>query len=187
MAFAFFLCVIQGPSPAFDLTTARDRVIGILIGNVVVYLVFTNLWPISVGKRIDPAIAALLRQLSAMMTADPQSRRALASQAQSALAEIETDIDLAGYEPSTVRPTEAWLSARRHVIADIGAVGSALLLSADSDATTRTQIANRLGTLAGRFAASEPHSPTNPQVEWNTSPLLHIIDASLLRLEAAPI
>ena len=61
IAFAFFLCVIQGPSPAFDLSTARDRVIGILIGNVVAYLVFTNVWPVSVGKRIDPAIAALLR------------------------------------------------------------------------------------------------------------------------------
>jgi multidrug resistance protein MdtO len=187
MAFAFFLCVIQGPSPAFDLTTARDRVIGILIGNVVVYLVFTNLWPISVGKRIDPAIAALLRQLSAMMTADPQSRRALASQAQSALAEIETDIDLADYEPSTVRPTEAWLAARRHVAAEIAAVVSALLLSADSTATPRTQIANRLETLAKRFAASELHPTTNPQVEWSTSPLLRIIDTSLLRLEEAPI
>jgi len=53
MAFAFFLCVIQGPSPAFDLTTARDRVIGILIGNLVVYLVFANLWPVSVGGLID--------------------------------------------------------------------------------------------------------------------------------------
>jgi len=187
MAFAFFLCVIQGPSPAFDLTIARDRVIGILIGNVVVYLLFTNLWPISVGRRIDPAIAALLRQLGAMMTADPQTRRALASQAQSALAEIETDIDLAGYEPSAVRPTEAWLSARRRVAAEIGAVGSVLLLSADNNATARAQIANRLWTVAGRFAASEPHSPTNPQVEWSTSPLLRIIDASLLRLEAAPI
>jgi multidrug resistance protein MdtO len=187
MAFAFFLCVIQGPSPAFDLTTARDRVIGILIGNVVVYLVFTNLWPISVGKRIEPAIAALLRQLSAMMTADPQSRRALASQAQSALAEIETDIDLAGYEPSTVRPTEAWLSARRHVVAEIGAVGSVLLLGADNNATPRAQIANRLETLAKRFAASELHPTTNPQVEWSTSPLLRIIDTSLLRLEEAPI
>ncbi len=60
IAFAFFLCVVQGSSPAFDLTIARDRVIGILIGNVVVYLLFTNLWPVSVGKRIDPAIAALL-------------------------------------------------------------------------------------------------------------------------------
>src|SRR5208282_3126945 len=49
-----FLCVVQGPSPAFDMQTARDRVIGILIGNVVVYLLFTNLWPVSVGKRVDP-------------------------------------------------------------------------------------------------------------------------------------
>ena len=39
IAFAFFLCVIQGSSPAFDLSTARDRVIGILLGNVVAYLV----------------------------------------------------------------------------------------------------------------------------------------------------
>src|SRR5262249_4824585 len=35
LAFAFFLCVIQGPSPAFDLSIARDRIIGILLGNVV--------------------------------------------------------------------------------------------------------------------------------------------------------
>ena len=39
MAFAFFLCVIQGSGPSFDMVTARDRVIGILIGNIVVYLV----------------------------------------------------------------------------------------------------------------------------------------------------
>ena len=187
IAFAFFLCVIQGPSPAFDLTTARDRVIGIIIGNVVTYLVFINLWPISVGKRIDPAIASLLHHLSAMMTADPRSRGALAAQAQSALAEIQTDIELANYEPSTVRPTEAWLAARRHVAEEIGGLESLLLLSAQNHAATRAQIANRLGTLAGRFAASKSHSLTNPQVEWSTSPLLRIINASLLRLEAAPI
>jgi multidrug resistance protein MdtO len=188
MAFAFFLCVIQGPSPAFDLTIARDRVIGILIGNVVVYVLFTNLWPISVGKRIDSAIAGLLRQLGAMMMADPRASRAvLASQAQSALAEIETDIDLAAYEPKTVRPTETWLSARRRVATEIGGLGSVLLLGADSDATARAQVANRLESLAGRFALSGAQPPTNPQVEWSTSPLLRIIDAGLLRLEEAPV
>src|ERR1700744_2302062 len=113
IAFAFFLCVIQGPSPAFDLSTARDRVIGILIGNVVVYLLFTNLWPVSVSKRIDPAIAALLRRLAALTTADKSKRGVLASQAQSELAEIETDIDLAAYEPGTIRPNAQWLEARR--------------------------------------------------------------------------
>ncbi len=33
VAFAFFLSVVQGSAPAFDLTIARDRVIGILFGN----------------------------------------------------------------------------------------------------------------------------------------------------------
>jgi multidrug resistance protein MdtO len=187
MAFAFLLCVVQGPSPAFDLTTARDRVIGILIGNAVVYLVFTNLWPISVGRRIDQAIAALLRHLGAMMTADPQSRRALASSMQSALAEIETDIDLASYEPDTVRPSAAWLSARRFLADEIGALESLLLLNADDDATPRTQIASRLESLAARFAHSEIKAPVNPQVEWSTPPLLRIIDTNLLRLEEAAV
>jgi multidrug resistance protein MdtO len=187
MAFAFFLCVIQGPSPAFDLSTARDRVIGILLGNVVSYLLFTNLWPISVGKRIDPAIAALLRRLAALMTADKAARPALASQAQSELAEIETDIDLAAYEPSTVRPSAPWLAARREAADEIGALGSPLLLSADEPTTSSAQIAKRLEALAGRFAAAEIPPPLQAPIEWSTSPLFPIIDAGLRRLEEASI
>jgi multidrug resistance protein MdtO len=187
MAFAFFLCIIQGPSPAFDLSTARDRVIGILLGNVVAYLVFTNLWPISVGRRIDPAIAALLRRLAALMTADKTARRALASQAQSELAEIETDIDLAAYEPSTVRPNAQWLAARRKAVDAIGALGSPLLLSADEHTTSSAQIAKRLEALAGRFAVAEIPPPLQEPTEWSTTPLFPIIDASLRRLEEASI
>jgi multidrug resistance protein MdtO len=187
MAFAFFLCVIQGPSPAFDLSTARDRVIGILLGNVVAYLLFTNLWPISVAKRIDPAIAALLRRLADLMTADKSARRALASQAQSELAEIETDIDLADYEPSTVRPNAQWLAARRKAADEIGALGSPLLLSADKHTASSAQIAKRLEALAERFAAAEIPAPLQGPSEWSTSPLFPIIDAGLRRLEEASI
>jgi multidrug resistance protein MdtO len=187
MAFAFFLCVIQGSSPAFDLSTARDRVIGILLGNVVAYLVFTNIWPVSVGKRIDPAIATLLRRLAALMTADKSARPALASQAQSELAEIETDIGLAAYEPSTIRPNPQWLAARRKAADEIGALGSSLLLDADKDATTSAQIAERLEVLAGRFAVAEPRRPLQAPTEWSTSPLFPMIDAGLRRLEEASI
>ncbi len=42
LAFAYFLCVIQGPSPSFDMVVARDRVIGILLGNVVSYFAATQ-------------------------------------------------------------------------------------------------------------------------------------------------
>ena len=190
MAFAFFLCVIQGSAPAFDLTIARDRVIGILIGNLVVYLVFTNLWPISIRTRIDRAIASLMHRLSAMMTAaDVRARSALASAAQSQLGEIETDIDLAAYEPEAVRPSAAWLAARRHVADEIGLLEAPLLLSADDDATTSAQIADRLEALAGRFTSSETQAraPTYPQVKWTTSPLFRMIDGGLRRLEKAPI
>jgi multidrug resistance protein MdtO len=58
IAFAFFLCVIQGPSPAFDLTTARDRVIGILIGNVVTYLVF-----VTCGRLASVSVSTLRSRL----------------------------------------------------------------------------------------------------------------------------
>jgi len=190
MAFAFFLCVVQGPAPAFDLTIARDRVIGILLGNLAVYLVFTNLWPISVGKRIDPAIASLLRGLSAMMTAaDVRTRRTLASAAQSQLGKIETDIDLADYEPEAVRPNAAWLAARRHAAEEIGALEAPLLLSADDDPRTSAQIADRLEALAGRFTSSETQArtPAHRPVEWTTSPLFHIVKRGLRRLEKAPI
>jgi multidrug resistance protein MdtO len=187
IAFAFFLCVIQGPSPAFDLSTARDRVIGILIGNVVAYLVFTNIWPVSVGKRVDPAIAALLRRLAALMTADKSARPVLAAQAQSELAEIETDIDLAAYEPSAVRPNAQWLATRRKAADELGALGSPLLLDADTHTGSSTQIAKRLEALAGRFAAAEIQRPLKGPTEWSTSPFFPMIDAGLRRLEEASI
>jgi multidrug resistance protein MdtO len=190
MAFAFFLCVIQGPSPAFDLTIARDRVIGILIGNLVVFVVFTNLWPISVGGRIDPAIAALLRRLGIMMIEpDPATRRKLASEARFSLAAIETNLELAGYEPEAVRPPEKWLSARREAAREIEALEGALLLSANSDKAMSATIADRLEILADRFGASDEvdPAPAVAQVQPTLPQLGSVIDRGLRRLEQATI
>ena len=190
-AFAFFLCVIQGPAPAFDLTIARDRVIGILIGDFVVYLLFTHLWPISIAKRIDPAIATLLQSLSTMMTtADVRARRALASAARSQLAQIEADIDLAAYEPKSVRPGAAWLATRRQAASEIGALEGPLLLSADCEPRASAPVSYRLQVLADRFGGrgSRASTPTGDRPgEWLTSPLLGMIDSGLERLEQAPI
>src|SRR5262249_1620895 len=64
IAFAFFLCVIQGSGPAFDLTLARDRIIGILLGNIVAYLAFVYVWPVTISRRVDPALATAFKQLA---------------------------------------------------------------------------------------------------------------------------
>jgi multidrug resistance protein MdtO len=149
MAFAFFLCVIQGPSPAFDLTVARDRIIGILLGNLVVYLLFTRLWPVSMAKRIDPAIAATLRQLSAMtMEANAAARRSLAAQAQGALGTIQQNLDLARYEPPAMRPSDGWLRARRRATYEIGALQAPLLLGSGHETNFDAAVARRLEDMA---------------------------------------
>jgi multidrug resistance protein MdtO len=123
IAFAFFLCVIQGSGPSFDMTTARDRVIGILLGNIVVYVLFTNVWPLSVGKRIDSAFAALLRRLSGLLTeASKSTRRSEAPEAQEILASIERDLNLAPYEPPSVRPNGSWILVRRRAADEIGSL-----------------------------------------------------------------
>jgi multidrug resistance protein MdtO len=189
IAFAFFLCVVQGSAPAFDMTIARDRVIGILIGNLVVYLVFTTISPMSVARRIDPAIAALLRRLGAMMTAaDRSTRCGLAAQAQGELAAIETDIELARYEPERIRPARTWFAVRRRTARAIRAVEGALLLSANHDAASSADIATRLGVLADRFAAGEAGSQMSgeePHAEQSSPPLFRIVVTGLRRLEEA--
>jgi multidrug resistance protein MdtO len=163
IAFAFFLCVIQGPAPAFDLAIARDRVIGILLGNVVVYLLFTHVWPVSVAKRIDPAIAALLRRLSGMMTAANLSdRRSLASEAAESLGAIERDLDLAQYEPPRMRPARSWLDTRRGAAREIGVLEGPLLLSTAQPPSFSSSVAHRLDRLADSLDASEP-SPEKQQ------------------------
>ena len=157
MAFAFYLCVLQGPTPAFDMTVARDRIIGILFGNFVVYLVFMNVWPVSVVKRIDPAIVSMLRQLSGMVKAASwPERRALATQAQAALSAVVNDISVAQYEPSSIRPPEAWLRARRRTALDIAALEGPLLLTTNQAPSLCEDIAHRLDRLADSLGTLKP-------------------------------
>ncbi len=152
IAFAFFLCVIEGSSPAFDMTTVRDRVIGILFGNVVVYLLFANIWPVTVARRIDTGIAALLQHLGAMMTAMSRSQRSLlASEATAALGTIEQDLMLARYEPASVRPTNDWLNARRRTLDAIAGLIAPLLLRANQYPSLSGALSQQLGGLAGSF------------------------------------
>ncbi|MGN3963158.1 FUSC family protein [Burkholderia gladioli] len=134
VAFAFFLCVIQGAGPGFDLTLARDRTIGILIGNLVVYLVFTRIWPVSIGKQIDVALAALLGQWRRLATvAQPAERRVLAAEAFARHGAIAQELGLIHYEPSWVRPAAGWLSSRRRTLAELGALETPLFLLAERE------------------------------------------------------
>ncbi|MEW6438686.1 MAG: FUSC family protein [Pseudomonadota bacterium] len=183
-AFAFFLCVIQGTKPGFDMVVARDRVIGILLGNFVVYLLFTNVWPVSVGARIDAAMAALLRQMSALAVAtNIAARRKLATQVQTDIGALNVNLELVHYEPESVRPASAWIETRRHAAAEIAALEAPMLLSSGSEAELA---AHRLDALAdaldpqGRQIAPERPIPAGDSIPLG---LRDIVDARLTNLE----
>jgi multidrug resistance protein MdtO len=77
IAFAFFLGLLQTYSPATDLTVLRDRVVGILLGNVVITVVFSALWPESAITRLRAALADAQRAIAALLRspAEPAAAR----------------------------------------------------------------------------------------------------------------
>jgi multidrug resistance protein MdtO len=73
IAFAFFLGILQGYAPATDLTVLRDRVAGILVGNIVITLVFSSFWPQSARSAVRAALAETLRAIGAVIRRPTQA------------------------------------------------------------------------------------------------------------------
>jgi multidrug resistance protein MdtO len=154
MAFAFFLCVIQGPGPAFDLTIARDRIIGIMLGNIVAYLIFTNIWPVTVIRRIDPGLVSLLRRLVDLTNATSRSRRnSLATDAAGTMLAVSQDIELAAYESSWIELLQIRLTARARAIHHVRALMAPLLLLSNEQSSATRAVARRLDTLANELSS----------------------------------
>jgi multidrug resistance protein MdtO len=68
---AYYLTVLQGYGPTLDMQTARDRVLGIVLGNLIVLVVFTTVWPSSLNQAIRRHVETALRQLALLMRLDP--------------------------------------------------------------------------------------------------------------------
>ena len=154
IAFAFLLCVVQGSAPAFDLTVARDRMIGVVFGNLVVSVIFTQLWPVTVADRIDPAIDALLRLLAKFAGArSPAERLRVAEETQSALGAVRQDLDLTAYEPPSIGPEPSWVNRRRRILTAIEALEGPLLLGAHQTPELGGDLQRRLDRVADAFAS----------------------------------
>ena len=176
-AFAFFLTVMQGYGPSTDLTVPRDRVAGILLGNVMMSLVFSTLWPVSAGQRARASVAAALRAMAKLLEAGtPGTRLAVIR----ALGDAHRFTAIALFElgllPGRAAPKEAvlpWesldrLAASAFVVADQTAAPAA----AEADrAAARWLTAN-----AERIAGAAPALPSPPRAD----------DIDRLLEEAAP-
>ncbi|MDB5411665.1 MAG: Conserved hypothetical rane protein putative efflux pump, partial [Rhodospirillales bacterium] len=196
LAFAFFLSVVQGAAPAFDMTIARDRTIGILFGDLVVAIVFTQIWPVTIAGRIDPALTALLRQVAALASTASMPRRwGLAAELRTKLVAFEQDLALSRYEPSAIRPPRAWLDERRDVARTLSSLQGPLLIGADQDPAGFAGTAHRLDRLAesvGTAATSPAAAPAAESTPGGSEPMSRpagpsaisaTVEAPLARLE----
>jgi len=57
---AFLLTTLNGFSPSTDLVTAQDRILGILLGIAVCFVIFTVLWPVSISDTIYQKVSEIL-------------------------------------------------------------------------------------------------------------------------------
>ncbi|MFM0015788.1 FUSC family protein [Paraburkholderia sediminicola] len=200
IALVFFMCVLQGAAPGYDLTLARDRTIGILIGNVVVYLVFTRVWPVTVAARIDTGLAALRQQWERLAALpDAVTRRAQAASAMAQCGALEQDIALMHYEPSWVRPEAQWIAERRSALAKLDALEGPMFLLAErrpGDAAIEGWIKRAMDRLpmpsaeTGAEVTPLPVTPNAalPEAAANDdarTALLRLGDARLTQLEHA--
>ena len=76
IAFAFFLGVLQDYAPATDLTVLRDRIAGILLGNIVITIIFSSFWPQSARSGVRAAVVEALRAIGGVIRRPPDAEEA---------------------------------------------------------------------------------------------------------------
>jgi multidrug resistance protein MdtO len=71
IAFAFLLGILQGHAPPSHFKVLVDRVLGILLGNVLITVIFSSVWPTSARERAERSIDQALRALATLLGAAP--------------------------------------------------------------------------------------------------------------------
>ncbi len=132
VALAFLLTVLQGFGPSLSLETIQGRLVGILLGNLVVYLIFSFVWPTTVEKNARQLLASALTELARMARMPAQVRINAIDSAASVTAltgKAEEALALLPFEPRRLRPTAPREAALKQAITELEALCAALWLS----------------------------------------------------------
>lgn len=117
IALAFLLTVLQGFGPDPSVSVALDRIYGVLLGNVVVFVVFTTFWPARAVDTVRRNLANAEHQLKTLAQLPPthmRQRTAAAAEIQQSLGQTRDILRLAGFEPRHQRPDpHSWHELRR--------------------------------------------------------------------------
>jgi multidrug resistance protein MdtO len=152
IALAFLLTVLQGFGPATSLDTAWNRIVGILLGNVVVYLIFTHIWPVSIESAARAHLQAALAAVRRLAARPPAARLQAVPDAAlvgSEIGKVAELLKLIPAEPRAIRPTPASEAALREAAGAIGSLAREVWLARTDDAASQARLARLERMVAG--------------------------------------
>ncbi len=131
IAIAYFACVLSGYGPTTSMDGGRDRVIGILLGIITVYAVFTTIWPVSIASDVRKNLGQALKSLADLLVSTrPSDKQDHAPDAgklrqgfDKAIAGAQANLVNDHYETTRMRPDRRDPD-REHRLIDAGSVAS---------------------------------------------------------------
>lgn len=178
---AFTLTVLQGFGPTTDLETARDRIVGILVGNLAVYLTSTLIWPSPVKADIRKSFSKALLKLARLASAQPGQRLrkiATVSEIEKLIGEVRYYLYLSPFEPQSMRQGKDEEDNSRYIMDEIANIGSGIYFSNDDMQET----AARLSELAGKVLSADLAAPIS-FTRAGAPPLYGSVEERVSRLE----
>lgn len=117
IALCFFLAVLHGFGPSFDLAVPRDRIIGIVLGNLTIAVLFVSLWPVSAATKVRRDFSAALGRVRALFAplAQPAAIARIGDRFNVELGEAAAALELLPIEPRRVRPPRLRQAAGRRL------------------------------------------------------------------------
>lgn len=109
IAFAFLLISLDGFGPSIDVDTASNRIIGILVGNTMMYIAFTQIWPQSIMQSVKKKITLIEEKLQKTQKAEGEEAIVYAADLAATLEETNYEFSLVQLEPKRLRPDTATL------------------------------------------------------------------------------
>jgi len=176
MALAFFLCIYQGFAPDTQFHTIRDRLVGIVLGILVMSIVFRFVWPESAAVKMRAALARMLRRLVQLVRIPEGSPGVEPAAVTKLRSDVAGDLNgvlrlselaaLEGVEPGWARGPSPEKGRRIAEGAQEIYLTAAILASEPSlDDWSRLDTAARSADLASRGAVSEQLSRVGDAAE----------------------
>jgi multidrug resistance protein MdtO len=180
MAFAFFLGVLSDYGPTTELTTARDRIVGILLGNVLITIVFSVMWPVSALDRARQVLAQALGSLGELVRHATQPLADIRLTAVQKVAEARRLVSIAAFETHLLQRGDRPETFEETAVRSLDRLAAAAFVVAAQPSQTdlgemaQTQDARAstwFSDAARRFAAGErPPPPVHESELANAHP-----------------